>query len=101
MLWFPEAAGMIAESTGPGVNAAIELKRNASKIYYIALKEEMSREIKNKCGNILDYSTFRTHGYIPVWSTQADAVQALNTHCQGRVQGRKELKIYIGENSKL
>ena len=46
-------------------------------------------------------TNFRTHGYIPVWSTQEDARQALNVHCGKYVNGRKEFKLYIEDNSKL
>ena len=94
-----EAAGNTAE--GSNAPEDVELKKVASKTYYIALKEETTRELEDQNGNILDYRSFGTHGYIPVWSTQEDARQALDQHCQRRVIGRKEFKIYIHENSKL
>ena len=68
-----EAAGNTAE--GSNAPEDVELKKVASKTYYIALKEETTRELEDQNGNILDYRSFGTHGYIPVWSTQEDARQ--------------------------
>ena len=79
-----------------------EVIKNAEpRIYYIALKAETARELNERERNILDYRSFGTHGYIPVWITHEAAVEALNQHCGRKVEHRKELKIFIYENSKL
>ena len=95
-----EADGITAEGLNdPSLN--IELKKTVRSTFFIALKEEMATDVRKQQRNILDYTNFGTHGYIPVWSTQEDARQALNVHCGEDVNGRKEFKLYIEDNSKL
>ena len=95
-----EADGITAEGLyDPSLN--IELKKTARSTFFIVLKEEMATDVREQRSNILDYTNFGTHGYIPVWSTREDARRALNVHCGKDVNGRKEFKLYIEDNSKL